>query len=372
MNPLSLGNTVAVSLSKSEFDSQASIVAMAQALIKRAQEETQVNQAVDFSQADLYEAQTEKGKLLNFKDRNADTTSALSKSRSALEWVENHLKSMKTELLGITPASTTEQRAAASAEYDRLVTEINGRVSGATQIINYIPTNLVGNPTIPEFSTSDVYAPISPNGGSVRVEGHFLGTDFMIEDAEGLLWHREEGKNAFVQYVTDGTGAPTGTEIDLEGLILESFDSSTGAVSFIGSGSLTGTIHRHGVGVLTSEYHNALAADGDVTTAIADIDAALSTLSTQGALIEAQASVIESSIKSITAKIETLDSEISRLIEDQLDENEAARAAADLKLKLTLNNINLLSSNSKGLVENIVVATQGLGPAPGVFGALGY
>ena len=43
-----------------------------------------------------------------------------------------------------------------------------------------------------------------------------------------------------------------------------------------------------------------------------------------------------------------------------------------LKLKLALNNINMIALGNRGLVENIVIAAQGIQPAPGVFGTLGY
>lgn len=372
IDSVSLNEAVAVSLSRSEFDTQSAIVSMAEALIKRAQEEARVDTGIDFQDASLYRAQTERGKLLNFKERNADTTSVLAKARAALDWVETHLTSMKTNLQNITSGSTTEERAAAAADYDTLIGDINSEISGATQLVNNIPTNLVGRPSIPGFSTDDVYAPISPTSGSVRVEGQFLGADFVIEDSSGYLWHRDEGQNAFVQYVADGTGTPTGTTISLDGLNVSSYDSSTGAVTLDGAGSLTGTLQKQGVGVLTSDYHNGFASDDDVTAAIAEVEAALSTLSSQGALIEAQASLVEGSISALTGKIDAIEDEIDGLIDDQIDETAARQSAADLKLRLALNNINLLSAGSKGLVENIVIAAQGLAPAPGVFGTLGY
>ena len=149
IDSVSLNEAVAVSLSRSEFDTQSAIVSMAEALIKRAQEEARVDTGIDFQDASLYRAQTERGKLLNFKERNADTTSVLAKARAALDWVETHLTSMKTNLQNITSGSTTEERAAAAADYDTLIGDINSEISGATQLVNNIPTNLVGRPSIP-------------------------------------------------------------------------------------------------------------------------------------------------------------------------------------------------------------------------------
>ncbi|MDA0239399.1 MAG: hypothetical protein O3A84_05145, partial [Proteobacteria bacterium] len=235
-----------------------------------------------------------------------------------------------------------------------------------------IPTNLIGSADIPEFKTDDLYAKVSPNGGSVRVEGAFLGADFVVEDASGFLWHEDENRGVFVQYAADGTGLPTGNEISTTDLTITSFDHDTGAVTFGGSGSLTGTVNRAGIGLLKSEFYNDFASDADVTQAIVDIDAALATVASQGSYIKAQATLVEGRANSVTTQIANLEDEVDGLIEKQLDENQAEIAAADLKLRLALNNINLIAQGNQGLVENMVIASQGLASAPGVFGTLGY
>jgi hypothetical protein len=372
MDTTSLSATISASLTRSEYDGQIAILAMTEALIQRAQEEAKSDQGVDFNEHGLRRDQTEKARLLGFKDRTADSTAVLSKARAAIDQAEISLGKVKTLLQGITSASTAEERAAAAASYNEALAEINSQVAGSTQLVNGIPTNLIGNPSIPEFSTSDLYAPVSPSGGSVNVEGTFLGSDFVLEDSSGYLWHREENKGAFVQYVSDGTGEATGLEIALDGLTLSSYDATTGAATFGGSGSLSGTINRVGTNLLDSEFHNEFASDADVAAALSDVDAALITLQTEGSLIEAKAGLVEASIESLSGKISTLEADIQKSIDAQLTEKDAEATAAQLKLRLALNNINLLSAASTGIVENVLISAQGLAPAPGVFGTLGY
>lgn len=371
MDSVSLSQTISVALAQGEFNSQLSIVNIARQLVARAEAE-KPDTAVNFREPALLRANTEKGRLLDFKARTADQLSALTKAKSGIEFIEKHLATLKTNLQSITSSSTSEERAAAAAEFNELYGKINAQADGANQTINYIPTNLIGSGSLPEFTTDDLYAKVSPNGGSIRVEGQFLGTDFVVEDSSGFLWHEDENRGVYVQYASDGTGLPTGNEISTEGLTISSFDPDSGAVTFGGSGSLTGTVNRAGLGVLKSEFYNDFASDADVTQAIADIDAALATVASGGSFIKAQATLVEGRANSVTTSLSNLESEIDDLIDKQLDENQAEIAAADLKLRLALNNINLISQNNQGLVENMVIASQGLAAAPGVFGTLGY
>ena len=286
MDSVSLSQTIAVALSKTEFTAQQSIVQLAQQLVARSQAE-QPDTAVNFNQPDLFRANTEKGKLLSFKAKTADSLSVLTKAKSAIEFEESYLNSMKSKLQSLTPTSSSTERAAVADEFNTLFDDINAQADGATQIINYIPTNLIGNADIRNFKTDDLYAKVSTNSGSVFVEGQYLGADFTVEDSSGFLWHLDEAGQKFVQYASDGSGTPTGNEISTVGLTIDSYDPTTGAVTYGGSGSLSGTLNREGLGIVKSEYYNGFSTDADVQQAIADVDAALSTLGSQGSIIKA-------------------------------------------------------------------------------------
>ena len=72
------------------------------------------------------------------------------------------------------------------------------------------------------------------------------------------------------------------------------------------------------------------------------------------------------------SKIENFEDEKDRIRSEELDTSSAESRAADLKLRLTLDNINLLSSINNGLVENMLSLSTGPSPAQGVFGIFGY
>ena len=123
-------------------------------------------------------------------------------------------------------------------------------------------------------------------------------------------------------------GTPTGNEISTVGLTIDSYDPVTGAVTYGGSGSLSGTLNREGLGIVKSEYYNGFATDAAVQQAIADVDTALSTLGSQGSIIKAQATLVEGNANTATEKINNLEDEIDGLIDKQLDEHQAVIAAS--------------------------------------------
>ena len=73
-----------------------------------------------------------------------------------------------------------------------------------------------------------------------------------------------------------------------------------------------------------------------------------------------------------TSKIENFEDEKDRIRAEELDASKAVSKAADVKLRLALDNINLLSSLNNGLVENMLALSTGPSKAQGVFGMMGY
>ena len=155
-------------------------------------------------------------------------------------------------------------------------------------------------------------------------------------------------------------------------LLGSSYDAATGAITYGGSGSLSGSLTPAGLGLLQSQYYDNFADDPSVQTAINDVDAALITLSRKGASIIADAALLEGRIDLVNSKIENFEDEKDRIRAEELDASKALSKAADVKLRLALDNINLLSSLNNGLVENMVALSTGPSPAQGLFGMMGY
>ena len=232
---------------------------------------------------------------------------------------------------------------------------------------------MIGNTEGPDWKTDDIYTPTSDTGGGIlEVKGAFLGVDFQVTDANGLHWRLDAIDKTFYQYSSDGIGKRTGQSMPAEGMTIENYDPISGAITYGGTGTLDGTLQRVGLNILTSEYYKNFADDASVQTAIGDIDKALAILNHEGSSILADAAVLEGRIKLVESKINSLESEKDLIVSEEVDASNAITKAADLKLRLSMINLDLLSTSSNGLVENMLSLSRGPQKASGLFGLMGY
>ena len=369
----SIAEIVNTHLAVNQFNAQDSIALITKKLVERNREQ-RATVAVDFERPDYVRASKEIARMTMFKDKIADNVSAANKARSALEWAETYLNNAKTELNQLLGSTSSTDRAAAAMVFDGFVSDINSRVNDANVTVDgYRNVNLVGNTRGPDWKTDTIFTPTSDKGtGFAVIEGAFLGIDFQVTDNGGLNWRLDSGDNTFYQYKNDSSGERTGLSLPAEGLTVDSYDASTGAITYGGSGSLSGTLTRAGLGLLQSQYYGDFADDTAVQTAINDIDAALGTLARKGSPIIADAALLEGRIDLVNSKIENFEDEKDRIRVEELDASKAVSKAANVKLRLALDNINLLSNINNGLVENMLALSAGPSKAQGLFGILGY
>ena len=81
---------------------------------------------------------------------------------------------------------------------------------------------------------------------------------------------------------------------------------------------------------------------------------------------------METSLEGIDLRIKILEKEKDTIRQEELDASRAVSLAADMKLQLTLNNMNLLTSGNNAIVENMLSLTSGVAKGPGVFGFMGF
>jgi hypothetical protein len=362
--------TLSAQLSRNNVNTMESLVLITQKLVARMQDERR-DEAVNFDRADFREINQKKAKLMRFKARVIDNVAAATKAKSAVDWTRRILGEMKTELQTLLGSSDAAARSAAAASFNAQLADINARVDGANQLIGGRTVNLVGGTSGPGFKTDDIHSPVSERGGYVMIEGAYIGTRFNIEDADGFLWRYDDDADAYVQFKSDGTGERTGNTVSAVDLTIASYDHDTGAVEFGGSGSLSGTVVQGGIGVLTSNFYGEFANDAALQQAIDDIDAAVNTVNSRGYPITADATLIDANVQLINEKVRQLDDEKRRITREELDETAAVSRAANLKLRLAINNINIMSQMNSGLIENMLQLTAGPSRGPGVFGILG-
>jgi hypothetical protein len=369
----SIAEIINTQLSRNEVSGKSSLVSITERLVERLNEQ-KASQAVDFdSNGEYRRARRETLELQKFKDKISDSVSASTKAKNAASFIEADLDSMKLKLQALLGSTDDDARATAAAEFDELYGNINSRADGANQIINNQNVNLVGNTNGPDWNTKDLYTPTSQSGGYTVIEGAYLGTKHEIVDADGFAWRLDEGNGVYKQFLNDGTGVATGTEISATDLAITSFDSSTDAVTISdGTNTISGTLNRGGLGVLKSEYYSSFADDTSVQNAIDDIDKAIIYFDTNSTRLTANTSLLQSNSYLIGEQIARLEKEVAAIVTDEIQANGAKTRAANLQFTLAINNINLVSQNSQGLIQNMLQAAQPPSSAGGVFGLLGY
>lgn len=367
----SIKEIVNTQLAQQQFSSMDSLAIITQKLVERNKEE-RADQAVNFDRPDYYRATQEIARLTNFKEKVNDSVSAVSKARSAIEWVEKYLDEMRTDLTLLIGSTSDTDRAATAASFNENIKNINGQVNGANQATKIGNLNLIGNTKGPNWDTDDIYTPTSENGGFVQIEGAYVGIDYEITDGSGFKWRLDNADNTYYQHSSDSTNEKTGSSIALTDLTLDSYDSTTGAIVYSGTTGLSGTVTKAGLGLMNSEFYSSFADDTSVQEAITAIDKAKTVLSQQSASITADASLLEGRINLVTKKISLLKEEQRDIRTEELTESSAITEAANLKLRLAINNINSLSQVSNGLLENMLSLSSGPEPAGGLFGILGY
>ena len=74
----------------------------------------------------------------------------------------------------------------------------------------------------------------------------------------------------------------------------------------------------------------------------------------------------------IYAKLKNLEAEKILLISEEIDESKALSKAEDTKVRLALMKIDLISQANNGLVENMLMLSNGPQKASGLFGLMVY
>jgi len=372
MTVTGIGEYVNIQLQKNQFSSMDSIALISKRLVERMRSERK-DVAVDFSRPDLVRANNEKARLMEFKTKVADELSAMTKAKGAIEWASSKLNTMTAKAQALLGSTDPAARAAFAQEFNEALKFINDKVDGAGQKIGYQTINLVGDVNPSTFKADNLYIRTSSKGGRSMVEGAYMGSHYNIAADDGYLWTYSAKEQSFIQRENTASATPTGTKIAFAGLTVDSFDHDTGAVTLGGTGGgLTGTVQRGGLGVLDSKFYEDFASDAGLQNAIDDMLAAMTYVKSTGSKIKADATVMQNANKTIHGRISHLNKDIDLITREELDEASAKAKAANLKMSLAINNINLVARQNTALVQNLLDMTQGLAQAPGVFGTMGY
>jgi hypothetical protein len=296
---------------------------------------------------------------------------------------------MKLKLEAILESTSVEDRATLAEQFDKLYNDINSRANGANQIINYRVFNLIGNANGPDWNTTNLSTATNQNGGFTTIEGAYLGTGHEIIDTSGYAWRLDESAGLYKQYTNDGSEIATGKEISATNMVINQFNSSTGSFSNSdsqdlaelgtdpvtlsnGTDTISGTLNRGGLEILSSAYYGSFTDDTSVQNAIDDIDRAIIYFDINAARMSANTSLLQGNDFMIKEQIMGLQKETAAIVTEEVRESSVKSRAAELKFTFALNDIKILTDSSQGLLQNMLMGAQQDTKASGLFGLLGY
>ena len=194
-------------------------------------------------------------------------------------------------------------------------------------------------------------------GGVISITGNYVGSEYYIKEADGSYWLLDTARTRLAEYTSyinypDGA---TGTAYYFDDLVVDSYDSSTGAITISGPEAISGTLVRGGLGVVKSFLYNGFAADADVTNAIADIDTAINQVNTSRLQIRSQQTFFLSRASTYDIRIGDTQDDIQDLINTMVDERTAKIYAEETRLHATLFGLSITSEQGTLLIESLLL-----------------
>ncbi|MEO5337627.1 MAG: hypothetical protein H7841_12140 [Magnetospirillum sp. WYHS-4] len=187
---------------------------------------------------------------------------------------------------------------------------------------NSLVPNLLGSAPVSDYSYKT-----NLSGEYATLEPHFVGSDYYILDSDGKKWVREADYQLVLQRRDATTGAATGEQANLStGIRLDSFDTSTGAVTFTlqdpttgaWDDSYSGTVYRSGLKILDSWLYDGLATTTGRSNALIDLHRARSAVDVQLAKYQAALSAATYHDERAREGIEGLTNKVDSLTAQQL------------------------------------------------------
>lgn len=330
---------------------QISIFQVRFALQKRINE-IRAKPAVDFNDPKMVRLQRRQDALQKTKDGLADTVSLFATTINAIFDIKSALEEARAHLVSIQSDSDAAFRADIASRFDGKLTKLNNEVDNAklgTRSLMKLVDRV-------NFNTGVDLAEIG-GGGVLSITGTYVGSEYYIKEADGSYWLLDTTRTRlaeYTSYVNYPDGA-TGTAYFFDDLVVDSYDSSTGAITISGPEAISGTLVRGGLGVVNSFLYNGFAADADVTNAIADIDTAINLVNTSRLQIRSQQTFFLSRAGTYDIRIGDTQDDIQDLINTMVNERTAKIYAEETRLHATLFGLSITSEQGTLLIESLLL-----------------
>ncbi len=285
-------------------------------------------------------------KLLGIKNGFADAAELLNKTDTGLKAVESELTIVKTTLSGLGPTSTAQDRADAANTLKEAIDKVNTYVN----VAEAGGLNLIGTPTLLEFTTDTLQTTYGLRNEFIKVTGQFNGIDSYLTDGSGNTYVIDRNLQQLVQYSSYPDTA-TGTTYNLADLVVSNFDEATDQGTLSGPVAFTATVTRGGVGVLDPELYENFATDAAVTRALADVDAALNSIAQAKVTFGDAMMKLKNALGDVQTELDVVDRDIGAEIARNLSEREAEERAAELAYYSTTYSLELSLGSQAAMID---------------------
>ncbi len=314
--------------------------------------------------------------LASRKARVTEAVSVLQQGLSQFDSIKSSISYLRDQLDSLEAGDVTASSVATN--WDNALGKINLAVSRGAKTIkdgkNYYPKNLIDTQSRTSFSALTLFAPFN-KGESIQINGAYLGTDYYItEDGSGDFWNSDTGFRATDTEVGTLTGytsyedTPNGQSDAVTDITLDSFDRSSGAVTFTLSNAttVTGTLTRGGLGLVDAFLYGNFDTGVDANA----IDNARSDLNAAEALVLTTEAEFRDNLATLQSRAGVFDSQIAGISTDVADKirnlqsgKEADVLSAQLEYLVTQFEFALLAGRGNTLIRTLVLAQDNASPS---------
>ncbi|MCD6074210.1 MAG: hypothetical protein K0Q70_1093 [Rhodospirillales bacterium] len=314
--------------------------------------------------------------LAGRKARINEAVTVVKQALSQFDYLKNHVTHLRDQLDQLENGDLTAAEVA--TEWDNKLRKINQLADAGAKILkdgkNYYPKNLIDTQSRSAFTTQTLYAPYNTQGETYAIGGVFLGTDYYItEDGSGDFWNSDTGYA--ITEDTVGTlseyasypGSPTGVNDAVDAITLDSFNRSSGAVTFTLSDAsqISGTVTRGGLGLLDAFLYGNFDTGVDpnaIDNARADLNEAEALLLNTQAQYRSDLATLQSRVEVFDARIEGLSTDASNLVRNLRSDKEANLLSAQLEYLVARFDFALLAGRGNTLIKTLVLAQDNAMP----------
>jgi len=247
--------------------------------------------------------------------------------------------------------------------FDSQVNAINSEVDSGGKAFN-----LIGGINRMDYTPNTIEYRTDLGVGFTRLTGTYAGSDFRIEASDGTVWIPDLGSDLIEAYSSVGGTAQTyttgeGLEIrkatsTRNGMELVSFDSATNAITVNITVvpheppvTVTGTLKRHGNGVMQSWFYNDFATTADRTRAFKDISAAEVNVTLASGELERSASQATIDQRKVDRALDELTKQSGEVQLKQMEEMQEIRMKAAQQYQAMLTNLQNMSSQQSNYLN---------------------